>query len=82
MKESSSLHLLDSLFPMIGLSADWIYQTWLIKGNRTQGVVIFENEDNSTYELVEFYYENEERIENVIFSGLLSEVICFSFIED
>jgi hypothetical protein len=43
---------LDKHFPMIGLSADWIFQTWLVGGTIEDGMVIFENEDNSCYEII------------------------------
>ncbi|MNF23078.1 hypothetical protein D3C85_176070 [compost metagenome] len=78
MGKSKILNTLNSRFRMIGLSADWIYQAWLIKGTLTRGTVIFENEDNATYELVDFYYEDEQRVENVLCSGSLRDVIEFS----
>lgn len=78
MEKSKILIALNDRFRMIGLSADWIYQAWLIKGTLTRGTVIFENEDNSTYELVEFYYEDDQRVEKMIFSGSLGDVIEFS----
>ncbi|WP_323980533.1 hypothetical protein [Aeromonas media] len=78
MGKSKTLNALNSRFRMIGLSADWIYQAWLIKGTLTRGTVIFENEDNATYELVDFYYEDEQRVENVLYSGSLRDVIEFS----
>lgn len=78
MEKSKILNALNARFRMIGLSADWIYQAWLIKGILTRGIVIFENEDNSTYELVEFYYEDEQRVEKMLFSGSLGDVIEFS----
>jgi len=49
-----------------------------IKGSLTKGTVIFENEDNATYELVDFYYEDEQRVENILCSGSLRDVIEFS----
>jgi hypothetical protein len=60
---------LNTRFPMVGLSADWVYRTWLVKGNEQEGVVIFENEDDSVFEVIEFFYVDEERIENVLFGG-------------
>ncbi len=78
MENSKILDTLNSRFRMIGLSADWIYQAWLIKGTLNIGVVVFENEDISTYELVEFYYEDEQRVEKILFSGSLRDVIEFS----
>lgn len=78
MEESKTLNILNARFPMIGLSADWIYQTWLIKGTLTRGTVIFENEDDATYELVDFYYEDEQRVEKMLCSGSLRDVIEFS----
>lgn len=78
MGKSKTLNALNSRFRMIGLSADWIYQAWLIKGTLARGTVIFENEDNATYELVDFYYEDEQRVENVLCSGSLRDVIEFS----
>lgn len=78
MEKSKALNDLNAHFRMIGLSADWIYQAWLIKGSLTKGTVIFENEDNATYELVDFYYEDEQRVENVLCSGSLRDVIKFS----
>lgn len=60
---------------MIGLSADWIFQTWLIRGTVEKGIVIFENEDNSNYELIEFYYKGEERIEITLLSGSLNQIM-------
>lgn len=76
MKNEEDLNMLNYRFNMIGLSADWIYQSWLIKGNPTQGLVIFENEDSSTYEIIEFYHDDEKRIENVIHSGSLEKIIA------
>ncbi|MGL6237229.1 hypothetical protein [Aeromonas dhakensis] len=78
MENSKTLNVLNSRFRMIGLSADWIYQAWLITGPLNRGVIIFENEDISTYELVEFYYEDEQRVEKILFSGSLGDVIEFS----
>lgn len=78
MENSKILDALNARFRMIGLSADWIYQAWLIKGTLNRGVVVFENEDVSTYELVEFYYEDEQRVEKILFSGSLGDVIEFS----
>lgn len=78
MGNSKTLDVLNSRFRMIGLSADWIYQAWLITGTLNRGVIIFENEDISTYELVEFYYEDEQRVEKILFSGSLGDVIEFS----
>lgn len=60
---------------MIGLSADWIFQTWLIRGTVEKGIVIFENEDNSNYEFIEFYYKGEERIEITLLSGSLDQIM-------
>lgn len=78
MEESKILNVLNARFHMIGLSADWIYQAWLIKGSLTKGTVVFENEDNATYELIDFYYEDEQRVENMLCSGSLRDVIEFS----
>lgn len=60
--------------PMIGLSADWIFQTWLIGGTIEDGMVIFENEDNSCYEIIEFQCKDEDRVERILFSGEFHEI--------
>lgn len=74
MKHIKTIKSLNKYFPMIGLSADWIFQTWLINGTIENGIVIFENEDDLSYEIVEFHYEDEERLERMIFSGSLGDV--------
>jgi hypothetical protein len=48
-----------SKYPQIGLSADWVYRTWLIEGDKGDGVVVFENEENDTYILVEFHRDED-----------------------
>lgn len=75
MYNSDHATTLSSKFTMIGLSADWIFQTWLIRGTVEKGIVIFENEDNSNYELIEFYYKGEERIEITLLSGSLNQIM-------
>lgn len=75
MSNTNKIDILNQNFPMIGLSADWIFQTWLICGSTKNGIVIFENEDIECYELVEFYYKSEERHEHTLFSGELTDVI-------
>ncbi|WP_368174024.1 hypothetical protein [Aeromonas sp. s13] len=75
MYNSDHATTLSSKFTMIGLSADWIFQTWLILGTVEKGIVIFENEDNSNYELIEFYYKGEERIEITLLSGSLNQIM-------
>ncbi|CAJ1845597.1 hypothetical protein HA451_08170 [Aeromonas veronii] len=70
--------MLNANYRMIGLSADWVYQTWLIKGSTAQGIVIFENEDNDSYEVVDFHYEDEERIEKMLFAGSLENAVAFA----
>ncbi|WP_429084705.1 hypothetical protein [Aeromonas veronii] len=75
MYNSDHATTLNSKFTMIGLSADWIFQTWLIRGTVEKGIVIFENEDNSNYELIEFYYKGEERIEITLLSGSLNQIM-------
>ncbi|MDM5087924.1 hypothetical protein OB947_03225 [Aeromonas bestiarum] len=75
MKNTNKINILNAHFPMIGLSAEWIFQTWLISGTKAKGVVIFENEDNSTYELIEFHYEDEKRLEKMLSSGSLTDIL-------
>ncbi|MEI4956952.1 hypothetical protein [Aeromonas caviae] len=75
MKETNEINMLNTHFPMIGLSAEWIFKTWLISGTKEKGVVIFENEDNSTYEIIEFHYEDEKRREKMLSSGSLTETL-------
>ena len=70
--------MLNANYRMIGLSADWVYKTWLIKGSTAQGIVIFENEDNDSYEVVDFHYEDEERIEKMLFAGSLENAVAFA----
>jgi hypothetical protein len=61
-------------FPMIGLSSDWIYRTWAVAPNR----VIFEDEDqDGVYLLIEYSYNEEERIEEVLFEGTVEECLAF-----
>lgn len=67
--------LLDCKYDMIGLSADWCYRTWLINGDLQSGLVVFENEDSHCYEIIDFFYVEEERIENTLFSGGFSAVL-------
>lgn len=74
MDNKNKFDILNQNFPMIGLSADWIFQTWLINGNTKNGIVIFENEDRECYEIIEFYYKDEERHEKMLFSGGLADV--------
>lgn len=73
MKNTSKIDTLNKNFPMIGLSADWIFQTWLINGTIENGIVIFENEDNSNYEVIEFHHKDECRIEKVLLSGSIND---------
>lgn len=72
------VEMLNANYRMIGLSADWVYQTWLIEGSTTQGIVIFENEDNDSYEVVDFHYEDEDRIEKMLFAGSLENAVAFA----
>lgn len=72
------VEMLNANYRMIGLSADWVYQTWLIKGSIERGVVIFENEDNDSYEVVDFHYEDEGRIEKMLFAGSLENALSFA----
>lgn len=72
------VEMLNANYRMIGLSADWVYQTWLIEGSTAQGIVIFENEDNDSYEVVDFHYEDEERIEKMLFAGSLENALAFT----
>lgn len=72
------VEMLNANYRMIGLSADWVYQTWLIKGSIENGVVIFENEDNDSYEVVDFHYEDEGRIEKMLFAGSLENALAFT----
>ena len=78
MSNTNKIDILNQNFQMIGLSADWIFQTWLIRGSTKNGIVIFENEDRECYEVIEFYYENEDRHENTLFSGELTDVKDYS----
>ncbi|WP_335814925.1 hypothetical protein [Aeromonas allosaccharophila] len=78
MSNANQIDILNQNFPMIGLSADWIFQTWLISGSKNNGVVIFENEDRECYEVIEFHYENEDRHEKTLFSGELKDVKDYS----
>jgi len=64
--------MLNQKFPMVGLSADWIFQTWLINGSINNGTVIFENEDRECYEVIDF------RHESILYSGGLTDVINYS----
>lgn len=83
MKKDLVIAKLNQQYPMIGLSADWIYRTWLISGDMTKGKVIFENEDNDTYELLSFYYDNDEVIiVNLLYSGFLKDVVDRCLMED
>lgn len=43
MEKDALMNELNRRCPVIGLSADWIYQAWLIGGNLTKGTVIFNN---------------------------------------
>lgn len=72
------VEMLNTNYRMIGLSADWVYQTWLIKGSIERGVVIFENEDNDSYEVVDFHHEDEGRIEKMLFAGSLENALAFA----
>ncbi|WP_421308989.1 hypothetical protein [Aeromonas veronii] len=75
MTEALWIDKLNRLYPMIGLSADWIYQTWLISGNVTKGTVIFNNEDDDLYELISFHYDEDENlVANMECSGSLEYV--------
>ncbi|MBL0625786.1 hypothetical protein [Aeromonas jandaei] len=75
MTETLWIDKLNRLYPMIGLSADWIYQTWLISGNVTKGTVIFNNEDDDSYELISFHYDEDENlVANMEYSGSLEYV--------
>lgn len=75
MEKNASMNELNQFYPMIGLSADWVYPTWLISGDITNGLVIFENEDSGSYELLSFSYDDEDLITRMVFSGSLSNVI-------
>ncbi|WP_156993117.1 hypothetical protein [Aeromonas fluvialis] len=75
MKADILIGELNRRYPMIGLSADWIYQTWLISGDVTQGQVIFENEDSNLYELLSFSYDDESLIAKIVCSGSLQQVV-------
>ncbi len=77
MKDTNENNMLNAHFPMIGLSAEWIFKTWLISGTKEKGVVIFENEDNSTYEIIEFHYEDEKRFEKMLSSGTPTEILNY-----
>ncbi|MCJ8216702.1 hypothetical protein [Aeromonas veronii] len=78
-----ALKELNENFDMIGFSADWIYATWLVYGNKNFGIVIFENEDISKYELIKFHHNNdtEDRVEITLFSGSLTETMAFALNE-
>ncbi|MFQ1593474.1 hypothetical protein ACK4A3_05925 [Aeromonas veronii] len=78
MGNTNKIDILNQNFPMIGLSADWIFQTWLINGSENNGTVIFENEDRECYEVIAFYYKSEDRHETVLFSGGLTDVKKYS----
>ena len=77
MKDELLRDELNRHYPMIGLSADWIYQTWLISGNMKGGRVIFENEDNGLYELLSFSYDEDEeqKLIDTLFIGTLDAVV-------
>jgi hypothetical protein len=76
MKTDVLIGDLNRRYPMIGLSADWIYQTWLISGDVTKGQVIFENEDSSLYELLSFSYDDDDNlIVKLVCSGSLLNVV-------
>ncbi|BEE04250.1 hypothetical protein ACET8C_05435 [Aeromonas veronii] len=76
MNSDVLIGVLNRRYPMIGLSADWVYQTWLISGDVTNGLVIFENEDSGSYELLSFSYDDDEDlITRMVFSGSLLNVI-------
>ncbi|WP_157830533.1 hypothetical protein [Aeromonas sobria] len=76
MKTDVLIGELNRRYPMIGLSADWVYQTWLISGDVTKGQVIFENEDSSLYELLSFSYDDDENlIAKLVCSGSLGNVV-------
>ncbi|MEA9419660.1 hypothetical protein VCX22_19785 [Aeromonas caviae] len=77
MELTNRTETLNKKFQMIGLSADWVFQTWLISGNENDGIVIFENEDSSCYEVIEFHCKDEERTENLLFSGDFHEIECY-----
>ncbi|WP_429220522.1 hypothetical protein [Aeromonas veronii] len=77
MKPNEIISELNSHFKMVGLSSDWIYRTWLLSGDEMRGLVFFENEDDSTYELVEFCFFDEKREETLLFSGSLNEAFEF-----
>lgn len=64
-----------NVYPMIGLSADWIYRTWLMSGSLERGIVVFENEDSGVFELVSFYFCGEDRFERVLISGTIESVL-------
>lgn len=40
MELTNRTETLNKKFQMIGLSADWVFQTWLISGNENDGIVI------------------------------------------
>ncbi|KTA79450.1 hypothetical protein [Aeromonas salmonicida] len=74
MELTNKTETLNQKFQMIGLSADWVFQTWLISGTKNDGIVIFENEDSSCYEVIEFHCKDEERTEKLLFSGDFREI--------
>lgn len=74
MELTNKTETLNQKFQMIGLSADWVFQTWLISGTKNDGIVIFENEDSSCYEVIEFHCKVEERTEKLLFSGGFHEI--------
>ncbi len=77
MESNNTTETLNKYFPMIGLSADLIFQTWLIGGTTEDGIVIFENEDNSCYEVIKFRYKDEDRVERLLFSGEFHEIEAY-----
>ncbi|MBL0631578.1 hypothetical protein [Aeromonas veronii] len=82
MDKNALMDELNQCYPMIGLSADWVYQTWLISGDVTNGLVIFEDEDSGSYELLSFSYDDDEDlITRMVFSGSLSNVIKMAGID-
>jgi len=81
-----SINVINEKYPMIGLSADWVYRTWLLSGTETKGIVLFEEEGTNEYSIIEYSFDEttEKRTEKVLISGLLETIIrstCYIRIE-